>query len=170
MKTRTNFVSNSSSSSFIVAFPKVPESAEEMQEILFGTAQDLENPDWDSKYNPSVDRSFPVSQVAQIVFDDIEAPLTEDNIFEEMRHTFDSGVKWEDHKKEDETYDFEAIDKAEAGKAEELLRPEVKEFIGSHKGATFLKFEYSDNDGALYSSMEHGDLFRRLPYLQISHH
>jgi len=39
MKVRNGFVSNSSSSSFIVAWNKKPESVEEVKNILFGDAK-----------------------------------------------------------------------------------------------------------------------------------
>lgn len=39
MKIRAGFVSNSSSSSFIVAFKKIPESEQELHEMLFGKEQ-----------------------------------------------------------------------------------------------------------------------------------
>ncbi len=39
MKIRSGFVSNSSSSSFIVAFEKLPESAEEIKQMLFGNQE-----------------------------------------------------------------------------------------------------------------------------------
>ena len=32
------------------------------------------------------------------------------------------------------------------------------------------RFHYSDNDGNLYSTMEHGQIFSKLPYIRFSHH
>lgn len=43
MKIRNGFVSNSSSSSFIVSFDKKPSSAEELREILFGDKEYIEH-------------------------------------------------------------------------------------------------------------------------------
>ena len=40
MKTRNGFVSNSSSSSFIIALDKLPENAEEMHEMLFKSKEE----------------------------------------------------------------------------------------------------------------------------------
>ncbi|MNJ05874.1 hypothetical protein D3C73_1674930 [compost metagenome] len=32
------------------------------------------------------------------------------------------------------------------------------------------KFEYGDEDGPLYSALEHGNLFKNLYHIKISHH
>jgi len=39
-----------------------------------------------------------------------------------------------------------------------------------NKHKFFATFTYSYEDGELYSYMEHGEIFNRLPYLQISKH
>ena len=39
MKIRNGFVSNSSSSSFVVAFPKMPKDVQELKQILFWDQQ-----------------------------------------------------------------------------------------------------------------------------------
>lgn len=44
MKTRIGFVSNSSSSSFVVAWPKKPKTVEQMNEMLFGDLKQYANP------------------------------------------------------------------------------------------------------------------------------
>lgn len=64
MKTRKGFVSNSSSSSFIVVFPKVPKNAKEVQEIMFhGKEGGLSVYEFDGL-------SF--SQISKIVYNDIK--------------------------------------------------------------------------------------------------
>ena len=63
MKIRNGFVSNSSSSSFAVAFPRKPDSVEETLEILFG--EDIEG-------NVTIyEKSLSKRRVAEIVFGDI---------------------------------------------------------------------------------------------------
>jgi hypothetical protein len=62
MKIRTGFVSNSSSSSFIVAFAKVPESQEELQQMLFGD---------DEKFSIYGD-TFLTADVAAVVWRDLK--------------------------------------------------------------------------------------------------
>ena len=60
MKIRDGFVSNSSSSSFIVAFDKTPETVAEMQNILFKNGGYY--------HNPYKDDVWTTEQIASIVF------------------------------------------------------------------------------------------------------
>ena len=64
MKIRSSFVSNSSSSSFIVKFPKVPKTAQELQKMLFG----------DQEVIQPFDDAFPASVLAETVFNDMQEP------------------------------------------------------------------------------------------------
>ena len=66
MKIRNGFVSNSSSSSFVVAFPRKPKSIEETGDMLFGQGYNP-NERVDYKYN---DTNFTKGQVAEKVFED----------------------------------------------------------------------------------------------------
>lgn len=72
MKIRNGFVSNSSSSSFVVAFLKKPESIEDVMEILFG---DRESDGMVTYY----DHSYPQRRVAEQVFSDLQSePVDKD--------------------------------------------------------------------------------------------
>ena len=44
------------------------------------------------------------------------------------------------------------------------------EFIEKNTGGYLYLFTYSDEDGQLTSDMEHGDIFRKLSHLALSHH
>ena len=61
MKKRTGFVSNSSSSSFIIVFDKEPQSASDIKEMLFGTDDILTYYDYNITTNVA----------SKIIFDDI---------------------------------------------------------------------------------------------------
>jgi hypothetical protein len=67
MKIRNGFVSNSSSSSFIIAFEKVPTSADEMYELLFSNQDDAD------KYTKATNKIC-----AESIFDKIDSvkPIT----------------------------------------------------------------------------------------------
>lgn len=159
MKIRLGFVSNSSSSSFVVAFPSIPSSVEEVKKMLFGdtTAIDI------------YDNSIETSKMARIVLEDMreKGVVTENDIIEEIA----SGYCWffehleincDWYNKSDIEAYYEYRDK-EASKL-------VRKFIESHRNSHFFIFEYCDNDGPLYSTMEHGEIFSRIPHIRISKH
>jgi len=164
MKIRTGFVTNSSSSSYIVAFDKMPEDIGELKRMLFGLEETYEDP-----FNYGV---FNAYTVTGIVFNDLinGKPLTKDEMIEEMSSGHFNGMpdykhiwnlKGEEYKKAWDKYDKEV---------EETAKEYVERFIEENSFCVFYKFKYSDNDGELDSAMEHGDLFDNINHLKISHH
>ena len=154
------YVSNSSSSSFIVAFPKKPESVGDVQKILFG--------DEEYYYSPYGDR-FEVEEIANVVYNDIKNQ--EANDFVRMHESVGNGwfagsLDVDLFRKEDDKIDWEEYS-AENGKIVDKI---ILDFMKKNKGSFFYVFDYSDNDGEMYSSMEHGDLFDNLDYIKTSHH
>lgn len=54
---------------------------------------------------------------------------------------------------------------------EKLAKADAHEFMSDNKDAFFAILSYSDNDGWPNGcTMEHGDIFRNIPYIRISHH
>lgn len=88
MKIRKGFVSNSSSSSFILALDKKPKSVSEMKELLFGDAEFYYDPYYDesSSYFQNRTEKYPTKTVAKTVFEDIkdQKPMTLEDIAEEL--------------------------------------------------------------------------------------
>lgn len=162
MKIRTGFVSNSSSSSFVVAFDRIPSSAEEMKKILFGDREVFSSPYGDD--------SWDTSYIAKIVYDDFceqGRPLDYDEILAAcdgmiyIDYYDDSKYK---NAKGDINYDLvEAESKV-------LTKKEANKFISKNKGRYYYEFSYADENGSLGSAMEHGDLFSNVPHISISRH
>jgi len=162
MKTRTGFVSNSSSSSFIVGFDKKPETVEELKNLLFDEDQEV----FVGLYDDAV---YPVQQVVQTVFDDLrdQNEATKDEIYNTVLSGHVNGMpRSSDFRRcnGETAWDayFEACDDYRGKYAEDL--------INKFKDKKIFIFEYSDNDGPYYTALEHGDLFDRINYVRVSHH
>jgi hypothetical protein len=46
----------------------------------------------------------------------------------------------------------------------------AQKFMEENPGAEFYKFHYADEDGDYFATLEHGNLFHKLPHITISHH
>lgn len=173
MKTRTGFVSNSSSSSFIIGFDKKPESSSEMKEALFFNKEHKVHP-YAYGGMRSEDVLIPTSKIADTVFLDIEdqEPLTEEKMAEVM------GSGWDDDAPDSEYYvkvkfGSEEYDKqwGEFEKAsEEYYMKKTKEFLEANKGKVFFEVTYSDNEGTYFCALEHGNIFESIVHIRISQH
>jgi len=88
MKIRGGFVSNSSSSSFIVMFKKTPQSAEELRVALFGGNENVIYPE-DSRMLVGGGLEFyPSAVVAEIIFEDMQeiGPASDDELLAELEN------------------------------------------------------------------------------------
>lgn len=172
MKKRKGYVSNSSSSSFIVAFPKVPESAEETFDIMFpGMSKDSSI--------ASYSTPTPCTLVAEIVYGDIQNQLgktttlpvitDEAKLCLSVDGDIDLIIKkcYPNHE-----YDNWDLYQYLSSLKERMLYGEDDDgdLLKDNPNAHIFNFSYADEDGGLWSNMEHGDIFRNLPHKRESHH
>ena len=172
MKIRTGFISNSSSSSFIVVFPKKPQSADEVREMMFG-----EKEYWKGESTKTI---------AEIVYREINHK--EDPALMNKRKLFDfllgtTGI--EEYEEEFDYVEFpeeelkalniqinekkwqkviknlaKLLDRAADEAAKELFTDDT----------IICKFQYGDESGGIWGFMEHSDIFHNLPHIRINHH
>lgn len=175
MKIRTGFVSNSSSSSFIIALPRKPTSANDLLEML-----KLDNPeDCIPDYYEKEDTPK-VNDIIEYIFNKMIEPATDeetaqfiaekseqalgDIIYRHTNRYFHVECKYPDIKKDVITYlekpNKYGLDDMPMDFNIDLLNKNKKRFI----------FELSDNDSKEGSCAEHGDWFQYIPHLRIGNH
>lgn len=185
MKIRNGFVSNSSSSSFLVAFKKRPRTVQDVRDVLF--------PDGQSELH-YYDNWMKVEEVCKTVLSDIKGHRslkTKRILGDRLREGWFDGYKglpgivdwnWEDSQKlREEAHakpesDKRRFDKVHADQKRERdenkLRSEAigQKFLDENLDAYIFEFEYCDNDGSYGAIMEHGGTFDKVPHITISKH
>ena len=161
MKIRKGFVSNSSSSSFVVAFPSIPKSEEELRIQMFGN--DGADMVWDN--------DITIGRISQEVFENIgiSGKATKKQIFESIAYGwFPERPEYPTIRYNEEGYK-EELEKYEK-KLDKTAMKIAEKFIKNNKESVIYVFSYSDNDGTLQSTMEHEYIFSNLPHIRTSYH
>ena len=201
MKIRSGFVSNSSSSSFVVAFDKKPTNSYEVLEVLF-PLDPITGRGEGKVANPYGEGGVDALSAATIVWEQMkdQKPMTKKQILEEIRSGYFEGYPDRDFSVDDEPDQMRKEYKEKTGKDinDEDADPEWKkkwnaawkkrwdeenkkidaaakelldrEYSKKFKGKKCFRFSFSDNDGSVFATLEHGDTFNCLPFLRISHH
>ena len=166
MKIRGGFVSNSSSSSFIVAFPKDMEiSSDNVQNYLFAGQENITAYDWIG--------TFTAKEIADQVTRDMRAqtPNNDEAISEALGGHLPGSPNFDNFRKraadgKGYDYDWDAYEKASSAHRAKMAEKIKAEF----EGMDVYTFEYSDNDGNFYCTMVHGGIFDNVPNMRISNH
>ena len=160
-KVRKGFVSNSSSSSFIVAFPKGFEpTTQSVADLLFGGTEGSQH-----YYDYRADHAV----MARVIADDMQSQNPNDPvaIVEEVMN--DVNVNMDSYKiggPNKYEYDWSALRLAE----ELAANKEIDKLMTKWVDKDIYVFEYSDGDGSLGCCMEHGGTFDAVEHFRISKH
>ena len=173
MRFRLGFVANSSSSTFVVALPYKPTSWEELHAWMFPD----EEPAF-SDYGEDISPEQVSRRVWKALPDEngvLPESLTLEEMLEKIRHGYFPGCPDDDHDRPPSYPWVREVWDAYWKKRDALIRVEAAKcrdnFIASvAPGSYFFSIGFSDEDGAFEATMEHGDIFHNLPYLDISHH
>lgn len=195
MKFRHGFVSNSSSSSFLIGFDRKPKTAKELREILFG----------DMEYLQYSDRSFKTTKIADTIFNDLKNQRAvgvflmekeldgnfpgcpehwrEDRPSDKLERQFSGSFpqyqgQWRKPTEIKETMAQQLVEKIRvaSNKEREEDEAEMKKELGKYMKKEVLPMmndkkvyvvEYGDHD---HEAIEHGDVFCNIPHIRISHH
>ena len=175
MKSRTGFISNSSSTSFVVAIPSSVKCECALRQIMFPERKgSCGHPE--SKGPCGHDSNgFSTREAAGDVWQEMQFPDhrldTREKAIEALCKGHCPGVELDDFKMplgpgKSQEFDWDGYSSAIKHWAELAY----EEFLRDHPDSDLYVFEYSDNDGPFNSEMEHGDIFRNLPHIALNNH
>lgn len=183
MKIKTDFITNSSSSAFVVAWPCEIKSLADVRKYIWGekkAKQVFKDTDYGKKNTEVIDHKN--KEVLDLVARELSTGFLQDlgathGIDLDM---FDSYVDFKKdfiirHGITEDELQKNNFSKNLMWKEYDQYRMKVatllaEKFCKENKGNYLYFFRYGDEDGEFMGQMEHGGTFQTVPHIRVSHH
>jgi len=161
MKHRQGYVSNSSSSSFIVAIPEKPMDVKHLKDMMFPPL--TKKLTW-CGFDTTVD------EIVERVFKDIQSQeFTVQEVVDTYWYLYkNSFIRQEFECDKERNPELNYWDWVKQPNVERMIRDELKEFIDENKDSYMCTFRYADEEGD--HVLEHGKIFRNFENITLYNH